>query len=77
MDIVNYIRNAKDGYTRKTGRNPTTIYLGHEEFKELKNSDDLKLNAHYYDEETKLNGGRFIFGLKVIEVNQSSHFNIV
>ncbi len=52
------------------------LYVGNEEYTTLKNSGVMELNASYYDKETKLIGGRFFKGLKVMRVNQIKHMNI-
>ena len=76
MSIDDKVLDAQRRYIGSTGRNANYIYVGDEEYQEMMNSELMQLNAKYYDKETKLIGGRFFAGMKVIRVRQSKHFNI-
>jgi len=76
MSINDRVLDAKRRYIGSTGRNANYIYVGDEEYQEMMNSELMKLNATHYDQETKLIGGRFFAGMKVIRVQQRTHFNI-
>tara|TARA_R110000765_G_C18781210_1_gene591392 strand:- start:546 stop:782 length:237 start_codon:yes stop_codon:yes gene_type:complete len=76
MNIDDKILDEQRRYIGSTGRHANYIYVGDNEFQEMMDSELMQLNAKYYDKETKLIGGRFFAGMKVIRVQQSNHFNI-
>ena len=71
-----FVADSITAFSRSTGNSPVYIYVGNQEFQQLMNSELMQFNGRYYDKETGLYGGRFFMGLKVMKVNQSSHFNI-
>ena len=76
MNIDDKILGEQRRYIGGTGRNANYIYVGDNEFQEMMNSELMILNVTHYDQETKLIGGRFFAGMKVIRVQQRTHFNI-
>lgn len=76
MNIEFRVSEAARDYIRSTGRSANYIYVGDCEYMEMMNSDLMNLNTTHYDKDTELTGGRFFAGIKVIRVQQKSHFNI-
>ena len=76
MNIDDKVLDAQRRYIGSTGRNANYIYVGDKEYQEMMTSELMQLNTKHYDKETKLIGGRFFAGMKVIRVQQSNHFNI-
>lgn len=76
MKYDDFVSDNIRSFIRSTGKQPIYIYVGTQEFQQLMNSELMQFNERYYDKETKLCGGRFFMGLKVMQVMQSKHFNI-
>ncbi len=76
MNYDDFVADNITAFRRNTGKSPLYLYVGKQEFQQLNNSKLMCLDMNYYDKETKLQGGRFFMGLKVMEVIQTSHFNI-
>ncbi len=76
LNIDDKVLGAQRRYIGSTGRSANYIYVGDKEYQEMMTSELMQLNTKHYDKETKLIGGRFFAGMKVIRVQQNNHFNI-
>ena len=70
-DIIERMLDTIHDYSERTGKTPTTIYLGWYEMHEFKNSDIFS----YYNKKPKPKEARF-HNCDVYEVYSDSHLNV-
>jgi hypothetical protein len=69
--IVQILQAARD-YIKKTNGKPTTAYLGHREYAQAKACAECKYTVTGHHED-----GFFVGDIRLVNVNENSHFKIV